>query len=280
MNEKSFLPAVLALAAVFAGVASPASAAAPSAVDEATRIRLTRSAAERAGLQDVGLDFRDVYGVIHAETSWVPRTGMGKNGVASHGLAQFEPATAKAVGLRDPNNAVEAVHAAARLLREAAVWSSQRIASLKLAPEQRAAKLREGVSVYYNLSSRARSEWSGLNTASLPVETQRHIRNVQAGARQADVLNAKLGGAKMPPLPAPQVTQVAFTRREASDTHVVGSRPARPQALGTIEWSGSGGEGPNAGRRSYVVMSNGDVKPQVNGEVPRGAIQFTKRAKG
>lgn len=281
MNEKSFLPAVLALAAVFAGVASPASAAAPSAVDEATRIRLARSAAERAGLRDVGLDFRDVYGVIHAETSWVPRTGMGKNGVASHGLAQFEPATAKAVGLRDPNNAVEAVHAAARLLREAAVWSSQRIASLKLAPEQRAAKLREGVSVYYNLSSRARSEWSGLNTASLPVETQRHIRNVQAGARQADVLNAKLGGAKMPPLPeVAQVTQVAFTKREASDARVVGSRPAKPQALGTIEWSGSGGDGPNAGRRSYVVMSNGDVKPQVNGEVPRGAIQFTKRAKG
>lgn len=280
MNEKSFLPAVLALAAVFASVASPASAAAPSAVDEATRIRLVRSAAERAGLQDVGLDFRDVYGVIHAETSWVPRTGMGKNGVASHGLAQFEPATAKAVGLRDPNNAVEAVHAAARLLREAAVWSAQRIASLKLAPEQRAAKLREGVSVYYNLSSRARSEWSGLNTASLPVETQRHIRNVQAGARQADVLNAKLGGAKMPPLPVPQATQVAFTKRDASDTRVVGSRPTRPQALGTIEWSGSGGEGPNAGRRSYVVMSNGDVKPQVNGEVPRGAIQFTKRAKG
>ncbi|HYE38544.1 MAG TPA: hypothetical protein VEB23_01350, partial [Ramlibacter sp.] len=154
-------------------------------LDGPSRLLLARSAAERARLHEVGLDFRDVYGVISAETSWVPRKGMGRNGVASHGLGQFEPATARAIGLRDPNDAVEAVHAAARLLREAAVWSAQRIARLGLTPEQRAAKLREGVSIYYNLSTRARNAWSGLDTHRLPVETQRHIRNVRAGALQA-----------------------------------------------------------------------------------------------
>src|SRR4051812_17246135 len=133
-------------------------------LDGASRLLLARSAADRARLQEVGLDFRDVYGVINAETSWVPRAGMGKNGVVSQGLGQFEPATARAVGLRNPNDAVEAVHAAARLLREAAVWSAQRIARLGLNPDQRAAKLREGISIYYNLSSQARSAWSGLNT--------------------------------------------------------------------------------------------------------------------
>jgi hypothetical protein len=240
---------------------------------------LARSAAERAGLKDVGLDFRDVYGVINAETSWVPRTGMGKNGVASQGLGQFEPATAKAVGLRNPNDAVEAVHAAARLLREAAVWSASRIARLGLAPEQRAAKLREGISIYYNLSTRARSAWSGLNTASLPVETLRHIRNVRAGALQADQLNARLGGPNMPPLP-PEGVLLAAAERSAPAHASAAARPATPQPVGTIEWSGKGGEGPGAGRRSYVVWSNGAVKPQSGGNVPVGAIRFTPRPKG
>ena len=243
-------------------------------LDGASRLLLARTAAERAGLHEVGLDFRDLYGVINAETSWVPRTGMGKNGVASEGLAQFEPATARAVGLRDPNNAVEAVQAAARLLREAAVWSAQRVARLGLAPEQRAAKLREGISVYYNLSSQARSAWSGLNTAQLPIETQRHIRNVRDGARQADQLNAKLGGPSLPPLPAQDAVRLAsLTRADAAN------RPSEPKALGTIEWSGQGGEGPHAGRRSYVVLSNGAVRPQGSGDVPAGAIRFTPRSR-
>lgn len=248
-------------------------------LDPASRLLLARSAADRAGLKEVGLDFRDVYGVINAETSWVPRTGMGKNGVASHGLGQFEPATARAVGLRDPNNAVEAVHATARLLREAAEWSAQRIARLGLSPEQRAAKLREGVSIYYNLSSRARAAWSGFNTDSLPVETQRHIRNVRVGARQADQLNARLGGPSLPPLPADGIVLASTSPRPVGGT--AGAKPARRQPLGTIEWSGQGGEGPNAGRRSYVVWSDGTVKPQAaGGDVPPGAIQWTKRGKG
>src|SRR5690349_15929263 len=139
--------------AATAALAAPVSPAGPAPLEPALRLRLARSAADQAGLHEVGLDFRDVYGVISAETSWVPRAGIGRNGVVSQGLAQFEPATARAVGLRDPNNAVEAVHAAARLLREAAVWSAERVSHLSQEPEQHAAKLREGVSIYYNLST-------------------------------------------------------------------------------------------------------------------------------
>ena len=50
---------------------------------------------------------------------------------------------------------------------------ARRIANLKLTPEQHAQKLREGVSIYYNLSSKGRSAWNGLNTAKLPIETRR-----------------------------------------------------------------------------------------------------------
>jgi hypothetical protein len=242
-------------------------------LDAGSRLLLARSAADQAGLKDVGLDFRDVYGVINAETSWVPRAGLGRNGVVSQGLGQFEPATAKAVGLRNPNDAVEAVHAAARLLREAAVWSAQRIAGLGLAPEQRAAKLREGISIYYNLSTKARATWSGLNTASLPVETLRHIRNVRAGALQADKLNASLGGPSLPPLPPQAALPVVAAAERATP---VRAAAATPRSVGTIEWSGKG----EAGRRSYVVLSNGVVKPQSGAELPPGAIQWTRRANG
>lgn len=267
MHKKNLFPRFVALAAALgAGCA----AASTTAVDPAARIALSRSAAERARLHEVGLDFRDVYGVISAETSWVPRTGMGKNGVASHGLAQFEPATARAVGLRDPNNPVEAVHAAARLLREAAVWSKQRIARLSLAPEQQAAKLREGISIYYNLSSRARATWSGLNTQALPVETLRHIKNVREGAQQADRLNARLGGPSLPPLPAEAVRTAALAERAPA----ISLKPAAPKALGTIEWSHAGD-----GKRSYVVFSDGTVKSDTGGKTPAGGIHFTQRAK-
>jgi hypothetical protein len=160
--------------------------------DDPSRLLLTQAAAKHAGLSEVGLGYHDVYGVIEAETSWIPRVGFGKNGTPSFGLAQFEPATAKALGLSNPNDPVEAVHAAALHLKEAAMWSARRIAALKLDPEDRAAKLREGVSIYYNLSSKGRSKWTGLNTAKLPVETQRHIRNTELGAREAAELAAQL----------------------------------------------------------------------------------------
>lgn len=290
-TKKSLLP--LAFAASLAAAVLPATAApAPAALDQqlrwvqadagqvtldpASRLLLARSAAERARLEEVGLDFRDVYGVIHAESSWVPRAGMGRNGVVSQGLGQFEPATARAMGLRNPNDAVEAVHAAARLLREAAQWSARRIAGLSLSPQQHAAKLREGVSIYYNLSTRSRSAWSGLNTDRLPVETQRHIRNVRLGARQAEQLHARLGGAQLSPLPSAPREQAAAASGEGARASA--KKPAAPMPVGTIEWSGDGGQGgPNAGRRSYVVWSNGTVRPQVGDQVPKGAVRFTPR---
>jgi hypothetical protein len=229
-----------------------------STPDAASRLLLAKSAAQKADLAQVGLDFRDVYGVISAETTWVPRDGMGKNGKGSYGLAQFERATARAVGLRNPDDAVEAVHAAARHLKEAAQWSAQRIARLNLSPAERARKLREGVSIYYNLSSRARSLWNGTNTAQLPVETQRHIRNMTAGVQQAQRL---AGGAPLPTPAAPVLTASADDAghgKAAAPAHNARPAPARP--LGTIAWSAEA-QREGAGQ-TYVVWSNGKVSRQ------------------
>ena len=162
------------------------------APDIASRMLLAKSAADRAKLAEVGLSFRDVYGIINAETSWAPRAGASLNGTPNIGIAQFEPATARALGVRDPDDAVEAVHAVAVHMKEAAVWSRERLRGLKLNKVQREQKLREGVSVYYNLSSRARNNWNGLNTGELPVQTQRHIINAQLGAKEAALLDARL----------------------------------------------------------------------------------------
>jgi hypothetical protein len=160
--------------------------------DVPSRLLLARSAAQRAGLEEVGLSYRDVYGIINAETSWIPRMGASKDGTPNLGIAQFEPATAKAVGLADPTDPVQAVHAMAVHLKDAAKWSAKRLAGLKLTPEEHAVKLREGVSIYYNLSSKGRAAWNGRNTAKLPVETQRHIANARVGAREAAELAEQL----------------------------------------------------------------------------------------
>jgi hypothetical protein len=162
------------------------------APDYDTRLLLAKSAAQRAGLAEVGLGYRDVYGLITAETSWVPRTGAGRRGTPSYGVAQFEPATARALGVRDPNDLVEAVHVAAVHMKEAALWSEERVSRLRLGSDERAQKLREGISVYYNLSSKGRARWNGLNASRLPVETQRHIFNARVGAQEAAYLDAQL----------------------------------------------------------------------------------------
>jgi hypothetical protein len=164
--------------------------------DAQSRLLLSQSAAQRAALHEVGLSYRDVYGIINAETTWIPRMGASKNGTPNLGIAQFEPATAKAVGLQNPGDPVEAVHAAALHLKDAAKWSARRISGLKLTPEQHAMKLREGVSIYYNLSTKGRNTWNGLNTAKLPVETRRHIANARLGAREAAELEAQLAQLK------------------------------------------------------------------------------------
>lgn len=159
--------------------------------DASSRVLLAKSAAERAGLKEVGLSFKDVYGIINAETSWIPRLGASKDGTPNLGLAQFEPATARALGLRNPDDPVEAIHVAALHMKEAAEWSANRIAGLKLGAGERALKLREGVSIFYNLSTKGRNRWNGKNTAKLPIETRLHIRNARSGAEYAAELDAK-----------------------------------------------------------------------------------------
>jgi hypothetical protein len=164
-----------------------------------SRVLLSKAAAQHAGLQDVGLSFMDVYGLINAESSWVPRTGASKNGTPNLGIAQFEPATAKALGLRNPNDPVEAVHVAALHMKEAAIWSAERLQGLTLGVGERAEKLRDGVSIYYNLSVRGRAAWNGRNTQQLPRETQLHIRNARVGAQEAAFVDAQLQTAKFNP---------------------------------------------------------------------------------
>lgn len=160
--------------------------------DEASRVLLAKSAARMARLHEYGLGFRDVYGLINAESSWVPRDGASRDGTPNLGLAQFEPATAEALGVEDPDDPVEAVHAAAQFMREAAQWSRERIATMDLSPRERARTLREGISVYYNLSWRGRAAWNGRNIDDLPVQTQRHIANARRGAEQAARVEVQL----------------------------------------------------------------------------------------
>ena len=214
-------------------------------LDADSRLLLARSAAQRASLQEVGLDYRDVYGVIHAESSWVPREGMGRNGVASHGLAQFEPATARAVGLRNPSDPVEAVHAAAVLLKEAARWSARRLEGLNLDAAQRASKLREGISVYYNLSTRGRMAWSGQNSQQMPIETRLHIRNVRDGALRAGQLTGDtalpVASAVAEPAPpaqekAPRAVVAAAAATRPTRTHVTFSGTPRRAPTTMASW--------------------------------------------
>jgi hypothetical protein len=161
-------------------------------LDEASRLRLVKEAAKLHDLESVGLNWKDLYGVIHAETAWVSRTGVGKNKVQSHGLAQLEPNTAEALNIDDPNDPIQAVSAAAMLIKEAATWSNRRISKLKLSAKERNYRLREGVSIYYNTSTRLRNTWDGTNTHIMPIETQHHINNTLDGASLAKKIHTRL----------------------------------------------------------------------------------------
>jgi hypothetical protein len=157
-------------------------------LDVPSRLLLTKWAADNAGLGDVGLSWKDVYGVIHAESSWVPRTGVGKNGVKSEGLGQFEGATAKGYGLKNTNDPLHSIAAAARLVKDGAVWTQKRIENLPMTAVKKAMVLREGVSVYYNTGWTTRKKWEPESSQKLPVETRSHIRNVKAGGMIAETL--------------------------------------------------------------------------------------------
>lgn len=139
------------------------------------RVVLCQEVAEEQGLTKVGKDWKDLYAVVHAETGWAPRDGMGRNGRVSRGLGQLEDATARALGIDDPHDPRQALKAAAMLLKEASVWAGRH------GPQA-------AVSVYYNLSTKARNEWDRQSVASLPPETQAHVANFADGRRIAESL--------------------------------------------------------------------------------------------
>ena len=123
--------------------------------------------------------FRSIYAVVQAETGWASREGMGLNGKPSFGLAQMEEATARALGI-NPSDPREALVGVSRLLKEASAWAKARGADKKMA-----------LSVYYNLSTKARNAWNGVSADDLPVPTQNHIKNLRDGHRIATALAPK-----------------------------------------------------------------------------------------
>ena len=151
-----------------------------AAMNPLERIRLCKEIASELKLNALGLDWRHLYATVHAETGWASRTGMGLNGKPSVGLAQMEHATAKSLGI-DPTDAKQSLVGAAMLLKEAAAWAKVRRHGDKSA----------ALSVYYNLSTKARNQWDGVSLDSLPQATQNHIRNAKDGLALAGRLGAK-----------------------------------------------------------------------------------------
>lgn len=141
------------------------------AISPMDRVRLCKVAAAQFNLKGHGLDWRDIYAFVHAETGWLARDGMGRNGKVSRGLAQLEDATARSLGIADANDPRQALEAVAQLLKEAANWRRAKGYG----------KDSGALSVYYNLSTKARNQWDGESVETLPVETQRHIANTGQG---------------------------------------------------------------------------------------------------
>jgi hypothetical protein len=194
--------------------------------------------------------------------------------VESHGLAQFEPATARAVGLRNPNDPVEAVQAAAMHLKEAAQWSARRLQRLNLGATDLATKLREGVSVYYNLSTRGRNAWHGLNSDQMPVETRLHIRNVRAGALKADgLMTAALDGGSRIEAAAPAIVAATVAAPALRAVAAVRAQPVRIAHAGIAP----------AGRTrvSFAAPRGDDMRTWVRSKdaitLPEGSIKWTAR---
>lgn len=144
------------------------------------RVRWCKEVAAAHRLAAHGYDWRDVYAMVEAESSWVARDGMGLNKRPSFGLAQMEAATAKSLGI-DPHNPRQALDGVAMLLKESDAWARAKgIQDRKLA-----------ASVYYNLSTKARNAWDGRSIDGLPVPTKNHIQNRKAGYNNATVLSFK-----------------------------------------------------------------------------------------
>lgn len=142
------------------------------------RIRLCKEVAQRQGLSSKGLDWKDVYAVVHAESGWAARDGIGRNGKVSRGIAQIEDATANALGV-DANDPEQSLHAVGVLIKDAAAWS-----------QRKGHRIHNGaISVFYNLSTSARNRWNG-SSDELPYETKRHIQQSKQGRKLASQLES------------------------------------------------------------------------------------------
>jgi hypothetical protein len=191
-------------------------------LDVPSRLLLTKWAADNAGLGDVGLGWKDVYGVIHAESSWVQQTS--KSGVPNLGLAQFEGATAKSYGLKNPNDPLHAIAASARMIKDAAIWSGKRLEDFGMSASQKAHYLRDGVSVYYNTGWKTRNKWSPQSSQQLPVETKTHILNVQAGNIIATNLAQELKAGAVIDKPAASMESEATKQASLLMSHLKSSK--------------------------------------------------------
>lgn len=141
------------------------------------RVRLCKEIASEQRLNAHGFDWRDLYAIVQAETGWASREGKGLNGKPSFGLAQLEKATAESLGV-DPHDAKQAIVGVAKLIKEASAWARARGVADK----------RAAISVYYNLSTKARNAWDGETIDTLPTPTQNHIRNLRDGHKIATSL--------------------------------------------------------------------------------------------
>lgn len=175
-NSESLLAKVVDLSPVTVSIGGKTY----DALNPLERIRLCKEVAADMKLNAHGLDWRNIYATVHAETGWAERTGMGLNGKPSFGLAQMEEATAKSLGI-DPADPRASLVGVAMLLKEASAWAKAR------GHENKSAAL----SIYYNLSSKARNSWDGVSLHDLPQPTQNHIKNMSDGMRLATQLAPK-----------------------------------------------------------------------------------------
>lgn len=150
------------------------------ALNPLERIRLCKEVAADTKLNQHGLDWRNIYATVHAETGWAERTGMGLNGKPSFGLAQMEAATARSLGI-DPTDPKASLVGVAMLLKEASAWAKAKGHENKSA----------AISIYYNLSSKARNSWDGVTLDNLPQPTKNHIKNMSDGLKMATHLAPK-----------------------------------------------------------------------------------------
>lgn len=143
-------------------------------------VRLAREAASTLRQQGGGsVSPARIGAVLLAESAMVARTGLSANGkTPSFGLAQLEAATARSLGIADPEDPRQAALGAAKLLSE-----GQRFARANQHVDPAIA-----LSLNYNTSSALRRQLierhgASLSMADLPKPTQHHVQNMQFGEK-------------------------------------------------------------------------------------------------